>query len=126
MSTNDSEVKSKSCNVTNHEGDEVKVNVKVDFTNATRDQLLEWAVSSRIIVGQRVWRDLSKKELESKVEGKTFDALTIGHKIKSREDQVKATMNPAAGVTRELAEWIVDNPVEYRKMLETMKSETKK
>ena len=126
MSTK-SEVKSKSCEVKSNSNEKVRVNIAVDFTGVTRDQLMDWALSNRVIAGQRPWRELSNKEIRDKVDSQTFNALTIGRKIQSREDQVKATMNPAAGVTRELAEWIVDNPEEYKKMLEAMKgkSETK-
>ena len=102
----------------------VTVNVSIDFSNASREQIIEWATSNRVIAGQRVWRELAPDEIRSSVDGQTFDAVNIGRKIRSREDQIKQTMNPALGIDRDMAEWIVDNPEEYRKMLESMKKKS--
>ena len=99
----------------------VTVTFTVDFSNASEDQILEWALASRVIAGQRPWRELSPDELRASVDGQTIDATAIGQKIRSREDQIKATIAPALGVDREMAEWIVDNPAEYKKMLENMR-----
>lgn len=99
----------------------VNVTVQIDFSSATREQIIEWATSNRVIAGQRVWRELDPSEIKTSVDGQTFDAVNIGRKIRSREDQIKQTMNPALGIDRDMAEWIVDNPDEYRKMLEQMK-----
>lgn len=102
--------------------EKVTVTFTVDFSNASDEDLMEWALSNRVIAGQRPWRELSPEEIRQSVHNQTFDATTIGQKIRSREDQIKATMNPALGIDREMAEWIVDNPEEYKKMLDEMKS----
>jgi len=109
--------KKKTLEVKNHDGIKVQVTVTIDFSNASDDQMMDWAVSNRVIAGQRAWRDLTVDEIKSSVDGQTFDALTIGHKIQSREDKIKSTINPALGIGRELATWIIDNPGEYKKML---------
>jgi len=111
------DTKKKTLDVKNHNGVKVRVNIDVDFSNASRDQIIEWALSNRVIAGQRVWRDLTADEIKESVDGQTFDALTIGYKIQSREDKIKSTINPALGIDRELATWIIDNPAEYKKML---------
>jgi len=116
--------KKKTLEVKNHDGIKVQVTVTIDFSNASDDQMMDWAVSNRVIAGQRAWRDLTVDEIKSSVDGQTFDAVTIGHKIRSREDQIKATMNPALGIDRNTAEWIVDNPEEYKQMLEQMKNKS--
>ena len=95
--------------ITNNNGDKVQVHITVDFANCTDDQLVDWALSQRIIAGQKVWRELSREEIEEQVDGRTFDARYIGHKLESRQKQIAKLVN-SLGVSEKVAEMILDNP----------------
>ena len=101
--------------ITNSMGDTVTLNVKIDFSTASISDIKSWLVSNRIIAGQRPWRNLSKDEL-MKLNGQTFNASTIGTKVKSREQQKQEMVNMfvAAGVPIEqataLATAAINNP----------------
>ena len=101
--------------ITNSVGDTVTLSIKIDFTTSSISDIKSWLVSNRIIAGQRPWRNLSKTEL-MKLNGQTFNASTIGTKIKSREQQKVDMVNMfvAAGVPIEqataLATAAINNP----------------
>lgn len=95
--------------ITNHAGEEVTVTFTVDFGNASDAQMAEWALSNRVIAGQKVWRNLSAQELRDNVNGRTFDARNIGKSIESREKQIDKLVN-TLGVSRKVAEMILDDP----------------
>jgi len=95
--------------ITNENKETVQVSVTVDFSQASEEELMSWALSNRIIAGQRVWRKLSVDEIYENVNRQTFDARTIGQSIKSRKDKVEA-IAAALGIDAELAESLVDNP----------------
>ena len=90
---------------------EVEVPVEIDFSDATHEELLEWAASNRKIALQRVLRQLSPEELEDyKQNGLKLQSHECGRKIESREDKVRKLTN--AGLPRKMAEFVVDNPEE--------------
>ena len=102
--------------VTNNAGVEVKgLKVNIDFSTATDIEIKSWLCSNRGIAGQRPWRALSEKELKE-LSGKTFNACTIGTKVKSRDEQKQDLINTFvnAGLplekATELALAALDNP----------------
>lgn len=106
--------------ITNHADEKVQVTFTVDFTNCTKEELVEWALSNRVISGQKVWRDLSKDELKANVDGQVFNAKTIGQKVESKDKKVKKIME-TFGVSQEIATMIVDNPDELNSLIDASK-----
>ena len=86
--------------ITNDAGDKVQLSVKIDFTGASDADIKAWLVSNRIIAGQRPWRSLSKDELV-KMNGMTFQAETIGQKVKSTKELTTAVLNQYANMSVE-------------------------
>ena len=111
--------------ITNHADEKVQVTFTVDFTNCTKEELVEWALSNRVISGQKVWRDLSKDELKANVDGQVFNAKTIGQKVESKDKKVKKIMD-VFGVDKDIATMIVDDPEGLTNMVQQLKNETKK
>ena len=101
--------------ITNSHDDKVQVAVKVDFSTASDADIKTWLTSNRIIAGQRPWRSLSKAEL-LELSGTTFVAQNIGKKVKSRAEQVQSMVN--AGFPLKLAEYAVDNPDQFKDVME--------
>ena len=106
---------SKACKVTNAKGDAVTINVIIDFSTSSDSDIRTWLASDRIIAGQRPWRALSKKEIEE-LDSQTFNANSIGTKVKSRSEQLNDLMtvfvNAGVDATQayELATAALDNP----------------
>lgn len=99
---------------------EVELPVEVDFSDATQDEILDWAMSNRKIALQRVLRQLSVKELwEYKSSGLKVKSRDCGRKIESREDKIKRLED--AGLPREVAELAVDNPNKMKGMIDNLK-----
>ena len=90
----------KTCKVTNTNGDAVTINVNIDFSNASDVDIKAWIASDRIIAGQRPWRLLSKDDIE-KLDGMTFNATTIGAKVKSLKESTTALINQFNGKSRD-------------------------
>ena len=101
--------------ITNDAGDKVQLSIKLDCRTATDDDVRGWITSNRIIAGQRPWRSLSKAEL-TELSGTTFVAQNIGKKVKSRAEQVQSMVN--AGFPLKLAEYAVDNPDQFKDVME--------
>ena len=101
-------------------GPSTQLSIKIDFTTATDSEIKNWLTSNRIIAGQRPWRDLSEDEL-LEMDGTTFIAQSIGQKVKSREEKVQALVN--AGLPRKLAEFSIDNPAEFEKVVGGLSTE---
>ena len=105
--------------ITNSAGETVTLSVKIDFSTSTLQDIKSWLVSNRIIAGQRPWRNLSKKEL-NELNNQTFSAVTIGTKVKSREQQKVDMINlfVASGVDVEtattLATAAINNPASLK------------
>jgi len=70
----------------------IQFTVTVDFSNASDEQMAQWALGNRIIVGQKQWTKLTAEELRKYVDGKTFDATTIGQKVESPEKAARKAM----------------------------------
>jgi|GEM_PF-5186754 hypothetical protein len=106
---------SKACKVTNAKGDAVTINVIIDFSTSTDSDIRAWLASDRIIAGQRPWRALSKQEIEE-LDSQTFNANSIGTKVKSRSEQLNDLMtvfvNAGVDATQALAlaNAALDNP----------------
>ena len=95
-------------------GPSTQITIEIDFSTASDQDIKGWLVSNRVIAGQRPWRDLSENALEA-LNGQTFAAQSIGQKVKSREEKVQALIN--AGLPTKLAEFSVDNPEEFNKVV---------
>ena len=114
---------SHSCKISQSKGGpSTVINIKIDFSTATDQDIISWLVSNRAIAGQRPWRDLSMDEL-NELNGQTFVAQSIGQKVKSRQEKIQALVN--AGLPEALAMFSVDNPEEFNKVVGQM-SLTKK
>lgn len=95
-------------------GASTTINIKIDFSTATDQEIVSWLVSNRAIAGQRPWRDLSIDELND-LNGQTFVAQSIGQKVKSRQEKIQALVN--AGLPESLAIFSVDNPEAFNKVV---------
>ena len=89
-----------SFSITNDQGDKVQLSIKIDFSTSSDQDLKTWLVSNRIIAGQRPWRSLSKDELV-KLNGMTFQAETIGQKVKSLKETTTALLNQFSGKSKQ-------------------------
>ena len=89
-----------SFSITNDNGDKVQLSIKIDFSNSSDQDLKTWLVSNRIIAGQRPWRSLSKDEL-IKLNGTTFQAETIGQKVKSLKETTTALLSQFSGKSKQ-------------------------
>jgi len=108
-------VRSHTCKVSQCKGGpNTSITVKIDYTTTNNQDIISWLNSNRIIAGQRPWRDLSVEEVKG-LDGKTFLAQSIGQKVKSREDKVEALVS--AGLPRKLAEFSIDNPQAFEKVV---------
>lgn len=79
---------SRSCR--NKTGGSTSATFKVDFTGCTIEQVLQWALSSRVISGQRVWEKWSGDEITTKLNDKTLVALHMGKQPADPERAAKA------------------------------------
>lgn len=104
-----------SFNITNDQGDKTTLSVKIDFSGSTNAEVKGWLTSNRTIAGQTSWRKLSLDELVD-LNNHVFNATTIGHKVQSREERVATAM--ASGLPRNLAEFSVDNPEEFKSAMD--------
>lgn len=103
------------CKVSQYKGGpSTSISIRIDFSTASDNDIIGWLVSNRVIAGQRPWRDLSVEEVED-LDGQTFTAQAIGQKVKSREEKVQALIS--AGLPKKLAEFSVDNPEEFNKVV---------
>lgn len=104
-----------SFSITNVQDEKTTLNVKIDFSACSDNDMRNWLVSNRIIAGQRPWRSLSLDELKA-LDGTTFNANNIGQKVRSREEQKRELVNTFtnAGVkpaqAELLAEAALNNP----------------
>lgn len=106
---------SHSFSIKNDRDEKVTLNIKVDFRTCSDQDIKGWIASNRIIAGQRPWRSLSLDELKE-LNGKTFNANSIGQKVKSRREQlndlVTTFTNAGVGLEKanQLATAALDNP----------------
>jgi len=88
-------------------GDKVQLTITFDFSNVPKDQIIEWALSNRVIAFQRSLRALTKDEA-MELNNSTVHVLNCGRKIESREEKIQKLI--AIGLPRKIAELAVDNP----------------
>ena len=91
------------CKVTNHDKEEVKVTVTIDFSEVAREDLMKWALSNRVICGQKIWRELSTEEIKKYVDGQTFHAYDVGRKIETPEEKARNARRAIKGLDPETA-----------------------
>ena len=96
------------------DGSSVTSTFNIDYSGVTFQDLLTWATSSRVISGQRTWEKLSPSEHKTNIDGMTFQAASIGKKVKSRAEKITDLEN--AGLPHKLAVIAVDDP----KLFETV------
>lgn len=83
--------------------------VEMDFTGATREELIEWAIGDRRVAAQRWLRTKTPEYLnELSKSGFRIHAREAGHQVKTREEKVNELV--AMGVPQAVAEVIVDDP----------------
>lgn len=107
----------------NEAGEVVQIKQTFDFTTASDVAIKQWLVSNRVIARQVPLRKLTAQEIRA-LDGKTIKAETAGHKIVSREEQIKGF--EAAGFPRKLALFAVDNPEEFEKVMNKTASDLDK
>jgi len=88
-------------------GDKVQLTITFDFSDVSREQIIEWALSNRVIAFQRSLRALTKGEA-LELNNSTVHVLNCGRKIESREEKIQKLI--AVGLPRKIAELAVDNP----------------
>jgi hypothetical protein len=88
------------CSTTSKDGQKVTINVKMDCSNASDADIRGWIASSLAILGQRPWRLLTADEMKQ-LNGMTFDARTIGQKVKSLSESASALLTSFNGQTKE-------------------------
>jgi len=88
-------------------GEKVQLTIEFDFSGVEESQIIDWALSNRVIAFQRVLRTLSKEEAE-KLNNSTIHALECGKKIESKSEKIQKLV--AAGIPRKIAELAVENP----------------
>lgn len=64
----------------NSSGGSTNLTITVDYSGCTIKEVLDWATSSRIISGQRVWATMSDKQLLDTVNDTVVLAANIGKK----------------------------------------------
>lgn len=74
----------------NKSGGSTSATFTVDFSGCTVSDVLNWALSTRVISGQRVWEKFSADEILTKVNGQTLSALTIGKQPIDTDRQARA------------------------------------
>lgn len=100
--------------VKNDDEESCSLSINIDFSTASDQDIKNWLCSNRIIAGARPWRKLSLDEIKN-LGGTTFIAQNIGHKVKSRKEQIQVHLN--GGLPQNIAEFAVDHPVEYQKAM---------
>lgn len=95
-------------------GPSTQITVWIDFSNAKDDEIKNWLASDRAIAGQRPWRTLSIEEIDD-LDGRTFQASTIGQKVKSRAEQIAELVS--AGIPESLAGFALDNPDKFAEVM---------
>lgn len=97
------------------------INVELDFTGCTREELIEWAVSDRKIAAQR-WLRSKTPEYVQELQKKGFrvHAREAGKQVKTREEKITEFVN--MGIPQNIAEIAVDNPEKLEQMMKGSKA----
>uniref|UniRef100_A0A6M3IJV2 Uncharacterized protein n=1 Tax=viral metagenome TaxID=1070528 RepID=A0A6M3IJV2_9ZZZZ len=107
--------------ITNSREEKVQIRIKFDFSTATNNEIIGWAVSNRVIAFQRPARALSVDELHS-LNNTTIIATEAGKKVKSREEKINDLVN--AGLPMQLAVFAVDNPSKFNEVVDNLDTTT--
>ena len=102
--------------ITLDNGTKANAQVHIDFTNVTDTDIKSWLSSNRVISGQRAWRKMSLDEFTNDVDGQTFQAGTIGQKVKTRAE--KLAVYTSMGLPPDLANIAVDDPVKFQNIMD--------
>jgi hypothetical protein len=86
--------------ITNNKDEKVQLTIKIDYSTATDTDIKSWLNSNRVIAGQRPWRSLTAEELKA-MDGMTFNAATIGQKVKSTKETMQNVLNQYAGKSKQ-------------------------
>ena len=103
--------------ITNDAKEKVQLGITIDFSTATDLDIKGWAVSNRVIAGQRPWRSLSEDELLD-LDGQTIMAVDIGRKVKSRQERIASYTS--MGLPLNLAETAVDSPDRFQNLIKSI------
>ena len=96
--------------------------VHIDFSATSDNDIKSWLCSNRVISGQRAWRKMSTEEFNNDVDGNTFQAGTIGQKVKTRSEKIAVYTN--MGLPQDLAELAVDEPEKFQTIMNTVDTKT--
>ena len=108
--------------ITLDNGTKCGASVDIDFSLVANSDILAWLCSNRVISGQRAWRKMSLDELTSDVNNNTFQAGTIGQKVKTRSEKIAVYTN--MGLPQDLAELAVDEPEKFQTIMNTVDTKT--
>ena len=84
---------------TNDAGEKCQLTIKLDFRNTSNVDIRSWLASNRVIAFARPLSKLSLDEMQA-LNGQTFQAASIGQKIKSKQERMledlfnKVSSNP--------------------------------
>ena len=98
--------------ITLDNGTRTSASVDIDFSAVLDNDVKSWLCSNRVISGQRAWRKMSLDEIASNVNGTTFQAGSIGQRVKTRAEKI--TTYTSMGLPLDLAEVAVDDPVKFQ------------
>ena len=107
--------------ITLDNGSKTSASVNIDFSAVLDNDIKSWLCSNRIISGQRAWRKMSLDEFTNDVDGNTFQAGTIGQKVKTRAEKV--AVYTSMGLPMDLAELAVDNPSRFQTIMNEIETE---
>jgi len=98
-------------------GYSITLNIQMDFSGCTRDEIVAWALAERKVALQRVLRSKSPEFLQQLADdgGLQVHARDAGRNIKTRDERV--TELTESGVPRNVAEVLVDNPEKLSQLL---------
>ena len=102
--------------ITLDSGAKTSASVDIDFTATSDNDIKSWLNSNRVISGQRAWRKMSLDEIASNVNNTTFQAGSIGQKVKTRAEKI-ATYT-SMGLPQDLAEIATDEPARFQKIMD--------
>jgi len=98
-------------------GYSITLNIQMDFSGCTRDELVAWALAERKVALQRVLRGKSPEFLQQLADdgGLQVHARDAGRNIKTRDERIDELTE--SGVPRNVAEVLVDNPEKLSQLL---------
>ena len=107
--------------ITLDNGTKTGASVDVDFSAASDNDIKSWLCSNRGISGQRAWRKMSLQEFLDDVDGNTFQASSIGQKVKTKAEKVN--VYTSMGLPLDLATLAVDEPTKFQTIMNSVETE---